>query len=168
VAGTASEPILVNGQNFMATAKVQWNGTSIPTTYLSSNQLQAQPTTAQLATAGMIQLSVANPSPGTISPAKIFNVTFPVNLTVLDLAANALVWDPFAQVVYASLPSSYGTNGNSIAVINPSTGAVTGYHFAGSEPMKLALDSTSKYLYVGLNGNGSIQRLKFAQLHTRH
>jgi trimeric autotransporter adhesin len=57
------------------------------------------------------------------------------------------------------LPSSYGVNGNSIAVINPSTGAVTGYHFAGSEPAKLALDSASKYLYVGLNGVGSIQRL---------
>ena len=54
---------------------------------------------------------------------------------------------------------SYGANGNSIAVINPSTGAVTGYHFAGSEPTQLALDSTSKFLYVGLNGDGSIQRL---------
>ncbi|MFZ0537695.1 MAG: hypothetical protein WAM47_12555, partial [Candidatus Sulfotelmatobacter sp.] len=58
-----------------------------------------------------------------------------------------------------SMPSSYGANGNSIAVINPSTGAVTGFFYAGSEPTKLALDSTSKFLYVGLNGDGSIQRL---------
>jgi hypothetical protein len=159
VAGTASEPILVNGQNFMAGAKVQWNGVSIPTTYVNSSQLQAQPTTVELAAAGIIQLSVANPSPGTISQTTAFNVTYPVNITVLDLPANDLVWDPFAQLIYASLPSSYGANGNSIAVINPATGAINGYHFAGSEPTKLALDSTSKYLYVGLNGVGSIQRL---------
>jgi hypothetical protein len=159
VAGTVSEPILVNGQNFMSGAKVQWNGVSIPTTYVSSTQLQAQPTTTQLATAGIVQLAVANPSPGTISSITNFNVTYPVTLTVLDLPANDLVWDPFAQVIYASLPSSYGVNGNSIAVINPTTGTVTGYFFAGSEPNKLAIDSTSKYLYVGLNGNGSVQRL---------
>lgn len=159
VAGTASELILLSGQNFMAGAKVQWNGTSIPTTYVSSSQLQVQPTAAELGTAGIVQLSVTNPSPGTISPPVTFNVTYPVNITVLDLTANDLVWDPFAQVIYASLPSSDGPTGNSIAVISPSSGTVTGTFFAGSEPTKLAIDSTSKYLYVGLNGNGSIQRL---------
>ena len=159
VAGTASEPILINGQNFMTGVKAQWNGTSIATTYLSSTQLQIQPTTAQLASAGFVQLSVTNPSPGTISPSTSFNLTYPVTVTVLDLPANDIVWDPFAQLIYASMPSSYGANGNSIAVINPSTGAVTGYFYAGSEPTKLALDSTSKFLYVGLNGDGSIQRL---------
>jgi hypothetical protein len=164
VAGTASEPILVNGQNFMAGAKVRWNGTSIPTTYLSSNQLQAQPTTAQLATASIVQLAVTNPSPGTISSPVTFNVTYPVNLTVLNLPANDLVWDPFAQVIYASVPSSYGSNGNSTAVIKPSTGTITGFFFAGSEPTKLALDGTSKYLYVGLNGSSYIQRFNLPSL----
>jgi hypothetical protein len=159
VAGTASEPILITGQNFAAGAKVQWNGTSIPTTYLSYSQLQIQPTNAELATAGIVQLSVTNPSPGTISAAMSFDVTYPINLTVLDLPANDLIWDPFAQLIYASVPSSYGTNGNSIAVINPTSGAVTGFFYAGSEPTKLAIDSTSKYLYVGLNGTGVIQRL---------
>ena len=158
VAGTASEPIVINGQNFMSGAKVQWNGAAIPTTFVSSNQLQAQPTTAELATGGIVQLTVANPAPGTVSQFVNLEVTDPITITVLDLPANDLVWDPFAQLIYASLPSSYGVNGNSIAVINPATGAVTGYHFAGSEPNKLALDANSKYLYVGLNGSGSIER----------
>ncbi|MCU1268923.1 MAG: hypothetical protein JWN74_217 [Acidobacteriaceae bacterium] len=158
-AGTASEPILITGQNFMSGAKLQWNGTSIPTTFVSSTQLQVQPTTAQLASPGIVQLSVINPAPGTVSQFVNFDLTAPITITVLDLPANDLVWDPFAQMIYASLPSSYGTNGNSIAVINPSTGGITGYHFAGSEPNQLAIDSTSKYLYVGLNGTGSIQRL---------
>ena len=158
-AGTASEPIIISGQNFASGATVQWNGANVPTTYLSSNQLQAQPTTAELASPAIVQLTVKNPSPGTVSQFTNFDVTAPITITVLDLPANNLVWDPFAQMIYASLPSSYGVNGNSIAVINPSTGAITGYHFAGSEPGALALDSTSKYLYVGLNGNNSVERL---------
>jgi hypothetical protein len=159
VAKTAPTPIVVSGGNFMTGAKVLWNGKPLPTTYVSSSQLQVTPTAAQLASASIIQLTVANPPPGGLSPEVNFNVTYPAKLTVLDLPANDLVWDPYAQRLYASLPSSYGSQGNSIAVINPISGRTTGYYFAGSEPNQLALSSDSKYLYVGLNGNGSVQRL---------
>lgn len=159
VAGSASGPIIVYGSNFQSGSKVTWNGTTISTTYISSSQLQAQPTTAQLSTAGIIELAVSNPAPGSLSTPTIFNVTYPATVTILDLPANDMVWDPFAQLIYASIPSSYGVNGNSIAVINPTTGAVTAFHFAGSEPTKLALSADAKYLYVGLNGEGSVQRL---------
>jgi trimeric autotransporter adhesin len=159
VAKTSPTPIVVNGGNFMTGATVLWNGKPIPTTYLNSSQLQVTPTAAQLASARIVQLSVSNPPPGGISSETNFNVTYPAKVTVLDIPANGLVWDPYAQSIYASLPSSYGSQGNSIAVINPFTGKVSGYHFAGSEPNQLALSSDSKYLYVGLNGNGSVQRL---------
>lgn len=159
VAGTPSETIIINGQNFMSGAQLQWNGVNIPTTYISSAQLQAQPSTANLKNAGIVQLTVNNPSPGLLSQIFSFDITYPVTITVLNLPANDLVWDPFTQLIYASLPSSYGVNGNSIAVINPATKSVTGYHFAGSEPDRLALDGNSKFLYVGLDGSGSIQRL---------
>jgi hypothetical protein len=159
VAKTTPTPIIVNGGNFMTGATVQWNGKPLTTTYLSSSQLQVTPTAAQLASASIVQLSVSNPPPGGISSEMNFDVTYPARITVLDLPANDLVWDPYAQRIYASLPSSYGSQGNSIAVINPTSGKTTGYYFAGSEPSQLALSSDAKYLYVGLNGNGSVQRL---------
>src|SRR5215469_6621401 len=81
VAGTASEPIIINGQNFMSGATVKWNGRSVATTYLSPTQLQAQPTTGELAAAGLIQLTVTNPPPGTISPPFNFDVTYPITVT---------------------------------------------------------------------------------------
>src|SRR5260370_33672391 len=143
----------------MSGATVLWNGKPLPTTYLSSNQLQVTPAAAQLGSAKIVQLSAPNPHPGRISSGINFNVTYPAKVTVLDLPANDLVWDPYAQRIYASLPSSYGSQGNTIAVINPFTGKTSGYNFAGSEPNQLALSSDSKYLYVGLNGNGSVQRL---------
>jgi hypothetical protein len=158
-AGATPSPIVLTGQNFMNAAQVQWNGVNLPTTYVSPSELHIQPTTAQLAAAGIVELSVSNPSPGGVSLPVTFNVTYPATVTILDLPASALVWDPFAQAIYATVPSTYGVNGNSIAVINPATGAITGFHFAGSEPTKMALSAISNYLYVGLNGNGSVQRL---------
>jgi hypothetical protein len=62
------------------------------------------------------------------------------------------------------MPSSYAANGNTIPVINPATGAITAYGCAGSEPTQLALDSTSEYLYIGLNGSGTIQRPHLSRL----
>lgn len=159
VAATAPSPISISGADFMSGATVLWNGKPVPTTYINSSELQFTPTASQLKSAGIVLLSVSNPSPGGVSPYIDFNVTYPAKVTVLDLPANGLVWDPYAQRIYASLPSSYGINGNTIAVINPATGRVSGYYFAGSEPTQLALSSNSQYLYAGLNGNGSIQRL---------
>jgi len=165
VAGTSSSSIVLNGGNFMTGARVLLNGNPIPTTYISSGQLQAQLSTSVLAKAQIAQLAVSNPPPGGVSSTVTFNVTFPANVRILDLPANDLVWDPFARRIYASIPSSYGAKGNSVAVINPSNGGIGPYFFAGSEPTKLALSSDAKYLYAGLNGNGSVQRLvlpKFA------
>lgn len=158
VAGTTSTAVVVNGNSFMSGATVTWNGTALPTTFISSQQLQATISTADLAHAQIAQLAVSNPAPGTLSGPVTFNVTYPASVRILDLPANSLVWDPFAQLIYASIPSSYGANGNSIATINPLTGGITGYHFAGSEPNQLALSSTASYIYAGLNGNGSLER----------
>jgi hypothetical protein len=158
VSGTPASPIVINGQNFMTGATVLWNGKPLPTTYINSNQIQAQPTASQLAKANIVQLSVSNPSPGGVSQTLPFNVTYPTKVLTIDVPANDLVWDPYARRIYASLPSSYGVHGNTIAVINPFNGAVSAYHFAGSEPTKLALSADGNYLYVGLNGTGSVRR----------
>jgi trimeric autotransporter adhesin len=158
-AKSAPLPIMVNGGNFMTGATVLWNGKPLSTTYISSSELQVQLDAPQLAQPQIVPVSVSNPPPGGISPDVSFNVTIPAVVRTLNVPANDLVWDPHAQRLYASVPSSYGPNGNSIAVINPANGKVEAYHFAGSEPTALALSQDGTYLYVGLNGNGSVQRM---------
>jgi|HubBroStandDraft_6_1064221.scaffolds.fasta_scaffold99064_1 hypothetical protein len=158
IEGSTPAPITVNG-TFMSGATVQWNGVTLPTTFVSPSQLQFSPAKGNLSKAGIIQITVTNPSPGESSLSTNFDVTYKTTVTTVDLPANDIVYDPYAQLIYASLPSSYGTNGNSIAVVEPKTGKIKGYYFAGSEPHQLALSSDSQYLYVGLNGNGSVQRL---------
>jgi hypothetical protein len=159
VAGSGANSITVEGGNFMTGATVLWNGKSLATTYVSSSQLQAQLTASEVSKPQIALLSVSNPSPGGISTTIDFDVTYSATIRILDLPANDLVWDPYAQKIYASLPSSYGSNGNTIAVINPTKGTVDGYFYAGSEPNRLALSADASYLYAGLNGSGSVQRL---------
>jgi hypothetical protein len=158
VAGSGATSVTINGYNFMNGAAILLNGRKIPTTYITSEQLQGQFTAAQVAKPQISQISVSNPAPGGVSTTLNFDVTYPATVRILNIPANDLVWDPVARRIYASLPSSFGENGNSIAVINPVNGDVLAYHFVGSEPNQLAISSDSKYLYVGLNGNGSVQR----------
>jgi trimeric autotransporter adhesin len=158
VANSTPTPLTITGSNFMSGAVVRWNGKVMPTTYLNSGELQVTPTKPQLGSSAIVPITVTNPAPGGVSDSQNFNVTYPATITTLDLPANDIVWDPYAQLIYASMPSSYGINGNTIAVINPANGKIIAYHFAGSEPSALALSSDSQYLYVGLNGNGSVQR----------
>ncbi|HTB93350.1 MAG TPA: hypothetical protein VK728_11000, partial [Candidatus Sulfotelmatobacter sp.] len=79
--------------------------------------------------------------------------------TLSNLMPNHILWDPGSARLYASIPAAAGTWGNSVAVINPATQAVESTIFAGSEPNALAVSDDSQYLYVGLDGAGSIARI---------
>jgi hypothetical protein len=159
VAGSSATTLTINGYNFLGGASVLFNNQKAPTTFVNSGELQVQIPKSRLTEPQIVQIAVQNPAPGGLSPILDFNVSYPAQVRTLNLPANDLVWDPNAQLIYASLPSSYGTNGNSIAVISPFSGKILAYHFVGSEPNQLALSADGSYLYVGLNGNGSVQRM---------
>jgi hypothetical protein len=76
----------------------------------------------------------------------------------IDLTTNDLVYSSTTGKIYASLPSLAGSNGNSIAAIDPTTGLITSTTFIGSEPNKLALSDDGHSLYVTLQGAGAIRR----------
>src|SRR5438876_9491451 len=73
----------------------------------------------------------------------------------LTLPANDLISDRFRGKIYASVPSradgsatSSGGSGNSIAVVDPESGAVGPFIPVGSEPNRLAISDDGRYLYV--------------------
>ncbi|MCW7541255.1 hypothetical protein OOT46_25930 [Aquabacterium sp. A7-Y] len=79
----------------------------------------------------------------------------------LALMHNDLVYDRTRNRYYASIPDSVAGNGNRIAIINPSTGAVSYSSRAiGTSPGALALDAADDALYVGLDGTGEIVKLR--------
>lgn len=163
--------LTVFGVDFVPTSTVQWNGSPRPTMFVSTHELQAQITSADIAVAGSASITAFNPPPqGGTSPP----VTFPINpnsgpgynLAITSQPSNDLVWDSVNHVIYLSVPSVALTNGNSIATLNPATAIITSAQFAGSEPDALAISGDSSFLYVGLDGSNTVQRFTLPTLAT--
>ena len=105
-------------------------------------------------------------SPGTATiTARLGNtisngVPITVNdVRVLSLPTKDLVYDPVSQRLYASIPSNAGSLANTITVIDPISGSVGPSLNVGIDPGKLAISDNGQYLYVGLDGENSIQRV---------
>ena len=80
VMGSQAVTMNVGGSGFAPASVVKWNGTTLPTTYLSGSVLSAVIPTADLVTNGTAQVTVVNPVPGGgISAASTFTITtYPV------------------------------------------------------------------------------------------
>src|SRR2546427_757011 len=63
-AGNAAFMLSVSGAGFISSSTVQWNGSARVTTYVSTTQLQAAITAADVANAGTASVTVSNPAPG--------------------------------------------------------------------------------------------------------
>ena len=164
-AGSSEIILTVYGSNFMPTSTIQWNGAALTTSYLSSEQLEAQVPASSLASPGVAGVAVLNPSPGGgASTPLLFAINY--QPLVVNQLANGMVWDPINQVIYLSVPSLASSltsslalsDGNTIATLDPTSGSIQSTQFAGSEPDVLAISDDSQYLYAGLDGSSSVQR----------
>lgn len=81
-----------------------------------------------------------------------------ITATKVDLIANDIIYDSGRDVIWASVPSSGGSYGNSVTPIGRD-GAPGEPIYVGSEPNKLALSDDGQYLYVGLDGAGAVRRV---------
>lgn len=80
----------------------------------------------------------------------------------VTIATNDLIFDPGTGQIYASVPSSAGSGGNSITPLNPVAATVGQSVFVGSEPGQLARSDDNQFLYVALNGASSVRRFDLA------
>lgn len=162
-AGSSEFILTLNGSNFVPASTIQWNGSSLTTTYLSETQLEAQIPATNVATSGLAEVTVVNPTPGGgASAPAVFSITYAP--TVVNQAANDLVWDSTHQLIYLSVPSLAASNGNTITSLDPTTGMIQGSQFAGSEPDVLAISDDDQYLYAGVDGASSVQRFTLPSL----
>lgn len=68
-------------------------------------------------------------------------------VTVVDLAANDLAYDPARNLIYAAIPNREGANGDQIVSIDPATGRVQSSWPGGLNPRLLSLSSDSSQLF---------------------
>jgi len=159
-AGSGAFTLTLNGSGFNSDSTVNIGGTAVATSYVSGTQLTANVGASAIANYGWAPITVTNPSPGggtsAVTPLTIY--------AVVNVPANAIVFDPFSQNIYASVPSAATTlTGNSIVAINPYTAAVGTPIPIGSEPNPMAETSDGNYLFVGLTGSDSLA--KFDLIH---
>ena len=81
----------------------------------------------------------------------------------LDLGARHVVWDPVSQRLYASVRTP-DAHSDSVAVIEPVSGAIERYIPVGSTPNRMAVSGDGQYLYVALDGDQAIARIKLQDL----
>jgi len=125
-----------------------------------------QTATATLGGAQDTQTSEGDLLDGQVGGVSVLTALPPGNALIsVPLVHNDLVYDALRNVLYASLPGS-AQNGNSIAVIDPASGAVVRTIAVGSEPKKLALSGDDQYLYVSLTGSGSVARVNLTTMAT--
>jgi trimeric autotransporter adhesin len=152
-AGAASFTLTVTGTGFNKASTVNLGTTALATSYVSAAKLTATVTAAEIANYGWGAVTVSNPMPGggvsQIVPLTIYSV--------VNVPANALLFDPYSQLLYATVPGT-ATNltGNSVVSVNPVNGAVGTPVAVGSQPTVMAETGDGNYLYIGLNGSNSL------------
>src|ERR1044072_6711150 len=144
--------VVVDGVSGTPTSLLRWgpNGLAFRT---SNNQLFIIQTSL-IPSAEPIPTPTPTPSP---TPSPSPSPSTPAFARVVPLTANDLVYNQSTQRLYAGVPSSEGSTGNSVAEIDPVAASITSQVFVGSGPSPLALADDNQTLYVGLNGAASVR-----------
>jgi len=83
--GSSDFTLTVNGANFVSESVVEWNGTALPTTYITRAQLTAVVPASDVAKPQSASVTVVNPAPGGgISNVSVVQVATPVLSLVLN------------------------------------------------------------------------------------
>ena len=159
-AGSAGFILTVKGTGFNSSSTVNLGSTSLVTTYTSPTQLTAAVTASTIANYGWAAVTVSNPTPGggisSVAPLTIYSL--------VNVAANSILFDPYGQSLYATIPSTAtGITSNSVVAINPTTGAVGTPVAVGSQPTVMAETADGKDLYISLSGAHSIAQFDLTQ-----
>jgi hypothetical protein len=97
--GSGPLSLTVTGSNFRSNSAVQWNGVALPTTFVSTTQLQAAVPAADLAEEATASVTVFTPAPGGgTSNAQTFTVA-DATLSPGAASFSAVAGAPFAGVV---------------------------------------------------------------------
>lgn len=155
-AGGQDFTLTVNGTGFNAASTVNLGNDALATTFVNGTQLTASVTSAEIAHYGWAEITVSNPAPGGgVSPVVPLTI-----YALVNVPANSILFDPFSQNLYASVPGTSTTvTGNSVVAINPYSGAAGTPIAVGSGPNAMAETSDGNYLYVSVVGADSLAQV---------
>lgn len=144
------------GTNFAPNCVAYFGANPLPTTVVSTTQLTAQVPASDLTAVAEVQVTAKNPTSNPSNP-----IPYLVGMNIFFGEVNDLVWDSARNIMYISQPGTSTKNPDTVVAIDPISLAIEWTYSpgTGSEPDHLALSGDGKYLYVGLDGNGTVERL---------
>jgi hypothetical protein len=124
-AGSGGFTLTVNGNGFVSSSVVRWNGADRPTAFMSVSQLQTTISTADVASAGSAAVTVFTPTPGGgTSAAATFTISGATGATP-TLTVNSTSVVP-GQTITVTLTNGLGGSGDWLAFASTASGN-TGY-----------------------------------------
>ncbi|MCC6811394.1 MAG: hypothetical protein IT381_28450 [Deltaproteobacteria bacterium] len=155
--GSGATKLNVSGTNFACTSVIQVGGVALPTELgISGNKI-----TALSASLPSSMLSTLALLPVTVSTGDQVSNALSV-MTYAPLAANALLYEPAAGALYATLPSKAGVAGNMLVRLDAANGGILASYDVGAEPDKMILSADGQHLFVSLAGSNVIRRFAVA------
>ncbi|HEY1576437.1 MAG TPA: hypothetical protein VGF82_05110 [Terracidiphilus sp.] len=154
--GSPAFTLTLNGTNFAPGCVAYFGATPLATTVVSDIQLTAQVPASLLTAVAEIPVTAQNTQSKPSNP-----IPFLVGMNIFFGEVNDLQWDSARNTLYISQPGTSTKNPDTVIAIDPISLAVLWTYSpgSGSEPDHLALSADGKYLYVGLDGKGTVERL---------
>jgi uncharacterized protein (TIGR03437 family) len=107
-AGGPAFTLTATGTNFVASSTVRWNGTDLPTIFVSPTQLTAQVPANLIVAAGSAQVTVFTPTPGGgVTSAQTFTINAGQTPVVTSVSAASFLG---AQIAPESIAAAFGVN----------------------------------------------------------
>lgn len=164
-AGSPALTITASGSEFISTSVIEWNGSPLATTYVSSTSLTGQVPASDLSSGATATVTVQTPPPGGGTSGNLtFTVSSGSNLTVLDIEGSDLAWNASQQKLYVAVPASATADAGTITVVDPVAGSIGTSLTLSSAPSGLAISDDDQYLYAVINGAATIERLNLPTL----
>lgn len=122
--GGAGFPLIVNGTGFVSGATVNFNGTPLATTFVTSSQLTATVPATSIASAGTASITVTNPTPGGgLSNSVYFPIAASESTLNFVSASGSPVTSPYAPFGIAAADFN-GDSKPDLAVLGDSSLAI--------------------------------------------
>jgi len=150
----------LNGEFFAPGCVAYFGNTALATTVVSDIELTATVPASLLTAVAEVPVTAMNTQSKASNP-----IPYLVGMDILFSEVNDLAWDGPRNIMYISQPSANNAsiikNPDTVMAIDPVT-LVPLWTYSpgtGSNPDRLALSADGLYLYVGLDGKGTVERL---------
>ena len=167
--------VTIKGTGFSPDSTACWNCSFLqfrflPTTYVSSTQLNVTIPIASVSATQPLEISVFDPGSNLFSTNALTFTVLPASTTTqvmpLNLCGLSMAWDSNAQLLYVATADYDGSYPNSVVAVDPTSGAVVKSATVESDPIFLAESAQGKYLYAAYATATNLTQLGLPDLST--